>query len=96
MSGSDAPILPVSAIIENLLDPHPEQARQAEGQRQRRIVLAGFDRVDRLARHADPAAKLRLAPAAFRPENPQSILQSRPQPVSETTLAESRRYVKIT
>ena len=96
MSGSDAPILPVSAIIENLLDPHPEQARQPEGQRKRGIVPAGLERVHRLARDGDPAAELRLAPAAFRPENPQSILQSRPQPVSETTLAESRRYVNIT
>src|SRR4051812_25106843 len=76
LNGSDPPILAVSTIIENLLDPHPEQARQPKGQRQRGIVLTGLDRVHRLARHADPAAKLRLAPAAFRPKDPQSILQS--------------------
>ena len=95
-SGLDAPILPVSAIIENLLDPHPEQARQPEGQRQRRIVLAGLDRVDRLARHTDPAAKLRLAPATFCTYYQQSILQCRPQSLSEIGVAKSRWYVNIT
>src|SRR5436305_5436302 len=75
---SDTPAILDCAIIENLLYAHVEQPRQPEGQRQRRIVLAGLDRIDRLARDADPAAKLRLAPASFRPQDPQSILHSAP------------------
>src|SRR5688572_6981474 len=61
-------------VIENLLDPFVEEAGQLEGQRQRRIIFAGLDRVDGLARHAEPAAKLRLAPVAFRAQHLQPIL----------------------
>src|SRR3954468_11365973 len=50
------------AVLENLLDRPPEQGGELEGERQRRIVFARLDRVHGLARDAEPAAKLRLAP----------------------------------
>src|SRR5687768_9060558 len=65
----------IAPIIENLLDPQLEQPRQAEGERQRRVMLARLDRIDRLARHADPAAELGLAPAAFGAKHSQSVVQ---------------------
>ncbi len=36
-------------VVENVLDPQGEQPRDAEGQRERRIVAPGFEGVDRLA-----------------------------------------------
>src|SRR5690606_31798151 len=66
------------AIVENLLDRHVEQAGDAECQRQRRIVLAGFDRVDRLARHVEAQGQLRLAPVALGAQHFQPVLHGTP------------------
>ena len=48
---------------EDRLDRLAEQARDAEGERQARVVLAGFDRVDGLARNRQPFGQLALRPA---------------------------------
>ena len=53
------------SIIENILDPHVEQAGNPEGQGEGRVVFAGLDGVDRLTRHIEPASQFRLAPVAF-------------------------------
>src|SRR3954454_14858993 len=65
-------------VVENLLDRPLEQPGEAEGERQRRIVFAGLDRVDRLARHAEPAAKLRLAPVPLGPQHFETVLHCFP------------------
>src|SRR3954454_14782731 len=61
-------------VIENLLDRPLEQAGEPEGQRQRGIVFPGLDRVDRLARDSEPAAKLRLAPVPLGSQHLQTVL----------------------
>src|SRR3546814_2263634 len=40
----------------------PEQAGHAQRERQAGVIFVGFDRVDRLARHAEPAGQFALAP----------------------------------
>src|SRR5206468_9568022 len=60
-------------VIENFLDMLVEQTRDLERERKRRIVFAGLDRVDRLTRHAEPAAKLGLAPVAFRAKDFEAV-----------------------
>src|SRR5687768_10339984 len=75
----------IAPIIENLLDWLREQPRQPECERERRVMLARLDRVDRLPRHAEPAAKLSLAPAAFGAQYSQPVLQlASPAPDSES------------
>src|SRR3546814_13872898 len=49
--------------LENRFDRFAEQARQAERQRQARVVLSGFDRVDGLARNVQALGQLALRPA---------------------------------
>src|SRR3954447_16302685 len=71
---SSPAIVASQAVVENLLDPAVEQPGKPEGERKRGIVFAGFDRVHRLARHAEPAAKLRLAPVALRSQHLQAVL----------------------
>src|SRR5687767_9416950 len=70
---SPSPLSITAPIVEEFLDPQVDQPRHSEREGKRRIMLARLDRVDRLARHADPAAKLRLAPAAFSAKDTQSI-----------------------
>ena len=52
-----------------------EQLRHAQGQRQAGIVLVGFDRVDRLARDAEPPGQLALAPPPPLADRLQVVLQ---------------------
>jgi len=49
---------------EDAFDRLPEQLRDAERERQARVVLAGFDRIDRLARDLELFGELALRPAA--------------------------------
>src|SRR3954447_16104673 len=65
-------------VVENLLDRPLEQAGEAEGERQRRIVLPSLDRVHRLARDSEPAAKLRLAPVPLGPQHFETVLHGFP------------------
>lgn len=53
------------AVIENLFDTLLEQLGDQESQRQAGVVLAGFDRIDRLARHVQPFGEVALRPAAL-------------------------------
>src|SRR5690606_314945 len=77
LTGRSTPRLSVLAIIENLLDRHLEKARDAEGQRQGGIVLAGLDRVDRLPRHVEPQGQFRLAPVAFGAQHLEAVVHIR-------------------
>src|SRR5687768_12671377 len=63
-------------IIENLLDRQAEDPREFECERERGIVLAGFDGVHRLTGHAQATAKFCLAPPEFRPKYPETIVHS--------------------
>jgi len=65
------PLRPVG--IKDLLDGPPEEPGDPEGQRKRRVVLAALERVDGLARHAETVGKLRLRPAAARPQLRQRV-----------------------
>src|SRR5689334_23747401 len=71
---SAPPVERVMAIIENLLDRAVEEAREPEGERQRRIIFAGLDGVYRLARDAEAGAELRLAPVPLRAQHLQPVL----------------------
>ena len=78
-SQAGAPELPVKltlAVVEYPFDRHLEQASQAERQGQRRVVLAGLDRVDRLARHVEPLRQLGLAPVALCAQNLEAVVHS--------------------
>src|SRR5206468_7665778 len=74
LAATPAPLVSLMLIIENVLDMLVEQARELERERERGIVLAGLDRVDRLARHAEAAAKLGLAPVALGAKDFQTVL----------------------
>src|SRR6185436_4649848 len=64
----------LGAVVEDRLDRLPEDARDAEGQRQRRIVAAVLDGVDRLPRDAQPLRQLLLRPVALRAQDAQAVL----------------------
>ena len=64
-------------IIENLLDRKVEKAGDAEGERQRGIVLAGLDRVDCLARDVEPDGQLGLAPIPLGAQNLEAVVHAR-------------------
>ena len=51
---------------EDLLDRQLEQLGDPEGERQRRIVFAGLDRIDALARHFEALGEVLLAPGCAR------------------------------
>ena len=70
--------------MENFLDFHVEQARYAESERERGIVLAGLDGVDGLARDVESRRQLRLAPIAFSTQDFQAVVHE------NRTLAELR------
>src|SRR5512143_1698704 len=53
----------LSVVMEDLLDAAAEEARDGEGQRQRRQIATGLDRIDRLARDAQLLGELALAQA---------------------------------
>jgi hypothetical protein len=53
-------------IVENHLNGHLKQPRDSEGEREAGIEFAGFDRIDRLARHLQALSQLGLAPIALR------------------------------
>src|SRR5690606_10909099 len=60
-------------VEEDGLDGAPEDAGDAEGQRQGRIVLAGLDGVDGLARDAQARGQVALAPAPLGAQHFQMI-----------------------
>ncbi len=63
----------VLAVIENLLDRKFEKPGDAEDQRERGIMLAGLDRVDRLTRHVEPQGQVGLAPVALGPQDLEAV-----------------------
>ncbi|VVT16915.1 hypothetical protein ERY430_70424 [Erythrobacter sp. EC-HK427] len=52
----------ILSVIENLLDWHFEQPRNAESEGERGVVLAGLDGIHRLPRDIEVPGKFRLAP----------------------------------
>src|SRR5450759_3102060 len=60
--------------LEYLLDPTLEGAREREGQGQARVVLAGLDRVHRLARYAQPLSEVRLRPIELGAQDSEPVL----------------------
>src|SRR5262245_53441613 len=64
---------------EDLLDLELEERGDGEGQRQAGVVLAGLDRVDRLARHAEALRQIALRPAVLAAELANAIVH-RPSP----------------
>lgn len=64
-------------IGKNLLDRQFENGRNSVSEVEGRVVPLGFERVDRLARHADQTAQLLLAPAALGAQHPEAALQGR-------------------
>jgi hypothetical protein len=52
-------------IDEDLVDRHSEEFRQAQCQREARIVFVGFDTIDGLARDAKAPRKFTLTPFAL-------------------------------
>src|SRR6476659_10272383 len=59
---------------EDVFDRQVEQLGDAEGERQRRVVLAGLDRVDALSRDFQAAGEVGLAQAAFGAQDLEEIL----------------------
>jgi hypothetical protein len=57
-------------IDEDLVDRHNEEFRNAQRQREARIIFVGLNTVDRLARHADAPRQLTLAPFSLFAEMP--------------------------
>ena len=55
----------VCFILEERFDRLTKEARDFEGERQARVVLARLDGIDTLARHIEPFRQLGLTPAAF-------------------------------
>ena len=68
--------LGVALRLEDLFDGYAEEACETEGQRQARIVPAGFDRIDGLARDAEPLGDLSLRPVALRPQHAKAVRQA--------------------
>ena len=60
--------------IEYFVDPQVKDHCQLEGQRQRRIVFAGFNRIDRLSGNANLRTKVSLAPAALGTKDTKPVL----------------------
>ncbi|ANC50450.1 hypothetical protein CP97_14764 [Aurantiacibacter atlanticus] len=61
-------------VIEDLLDTHFEKAGNAEGQRERWIVLAGLNRIHGLPRHIETTGQLRLAPIVHGAKNLETVI----------------------
>jgi hypothetical protein len=60
--------MPLAAIptwFKDLFEPQLKHLRHLEGQRQARIVLAGFNRIDRLATYPEPGREFSLRPFAL-------------------------------
>src|SRR3954464_13160508 len=87
-TGLERPAFAAAFVEEDLLDAEPEQPRQPQCQRKRGVVLAGLDRVDRLARHSGAAAELGLAPAALGPKHPQTVAHLRPPSQPSLTICQ--------
>jgi chemotaxis response regulator CheB len=75
-----APIPICVSILKNLLDPQVEEAGEPKRERQGRVMLARLDRIHRLPRNAEAAAKLSLAPPAFGTQDAKFVVHD----VSET------------
>lgn len=62
-------------IGEDLLHRQAEQGGDAEGEVEGGVVLLGLQRIDRLARDAQPRAEVGLRPAPFGAQLAQSVAQ---------------------
>jgi hypothetical protein len=60
--------------LKEIFDLRTYQSRDFEGQRKARIILASFDRVDRLTRDIEMLRQIALRPVALGANHPQSIL----------------------
>ena len=63
-----------SIVLENLLNPQPEQARSFEGERQAGVEFPLLDRIDRLPGNLQLLGQLRLGPVALGTQYLQAIL----------------------
>ena len=62
-------------LVEDRLNRALKQSCDFEGKRKTGIEFAGFDRIDRLARHPQALSKLGLAPIALGAQHLESALQ---------------------
>src|SRR5690242_16881250 len=58
---------------EYVFDRQIEQLGNAKRQRERRVVFAGLDRVDALARNFEPFTEILLAPVALRAQEAKTV-----------------------
>lgn len=65
-----------SIAQENRLDRHVEQIGYAECERQRGIIFAGLDRIDRLPRHREEISQILLAPIALGAQDFKAVFHS--------------------
>lgn len=62
--------------MENVFDGVAKQGGNPKGQRQARIILFVFQRINCLSRYAETFAELGLGPAPVRPQFPQSVFHA--------------------
>ncbi len=77
----------VFTVIENFLDCHVEQPRNAEGEWKGRIVLAGLDSVHGLPRDVETAPQFGLAPVTLGAQDLEAVLQCLPPIILIVTVA---------
>ena len=65
---------PARLDLEDLFDELSEELRDRERERQARVGLAALDRVDRLARDAEPSGELRLRPVLLGAQDAKTVL----------------------
>src|SRR5688572_19687573 len=90
-------------VVEHRLDGQVEQAGDLEGERQRRVVLAGLDGVDALAGDPQAISELALAPVALGAQDLEAVLhglihgRARPPATRKnTTAAAAARAGRVT
>jgi hypothetical protein len=64
--------------LEDRLDRQAEHFGDAEGKGEGRIIFAGLDGIDALARHAEPLGQVGLAPLAGCAQRLEAILHQQP------------------
>ena len=69
-------MLRLALRLKNLFDRDAEEAGEAEGEGQARIVALGFDRIDRLPRDAEALGELGLGPVALGAEQAEAVGQA--------------------
>ena len=66
------------SIIEYFVNGHAEKSRYPKGECKRRIVLAGFDRIDRLAGDLQMHGEFGLAPFSLGAQDAEAVLHEPP------------------